>query len=113
MPANVLPLGGAELLELPPDLIIIQAKMVEGAAIHSGLLIGTLPSWAPANVGVFEFLVAYMLRYFGEAEGGVILAYTIVFHLVILLPQILLGGIAAIKGSRLESAMRQAAQEGA
>jgi uncharacterized protein (TIRG00374 family) len=91
----------------------IDLGLVEGAAIHSVLSIGTLPSWAPANVGVFEFLVAYMLRFFDEGDGGVILAYTIVFHLVVLLPQIILGGIAAIKGSRLESAMREAAQEGA
>lgn len=91
----------------------IDLGLVSGAAIHSVLSIGTLPSWAPASVGVFEFLVAYMLRFFGEGNGGVILAYTIIFHLVILLPQIVLGGIAAIKGSRLESAMLEAAQEGA
>ncbi len=90
----------------------IDLGMVEGAAVHTVLSVGTLPSWAPANVGVFEFLVAYMLRFFGEGDGGLILAYTILLHLIVLLPQIVLGGIAAIKGSRLESAMRKATQEG-
>lgn len=79
----------------------IDLSLVEGTAIHAVLSVGTLPSWAPANVGVFEFLVAYMLRFFGTTNGGVIFAYTILLHLVIIAPQIVLGGIAALKGNRL------------
>src|SRR5690606_8918146 len=33
MPTDVLPLGGTQLLEFPPDLLVIQAQVVQGAAI--------------------------------------------------------------------------------
>lgn len=82
----------------------IQLGLVEGAAVHAVLAIGTVPSWAPANVGVFEFLTAATLRYFGLTDNGVILAYTLLFHLVIVLPQIVLGGLAVLKSEKLPDA---------
>ena len=82
----------------------LQLGLVEGAAVHAVLAIGTVPSWAPANVGVFEFLTAATLRYFGLTDSSVILAYTLLFHLVIVLPQVILGGLAALQSEKLPDA---------
>jgi len=71
------------------------------ATIHIGLTVGTLPPSTPAKVGIFEFLVVFMLnRFFAIEDGAVALAYALVFHLVVVLPQLLLGGIALARGKR-------------
>jgi uncharacterized membrane protein YbhN (UPF0104 family) len=72
---------------------------VAATAIHVVLTVGTVPPSTPAKVGVFEFLVAFMLKFFGVENDALILAYTIIFHLVVVLPQILLGGIAVARGT--------------
>jgi len=72
--------------------------LASAAAIHVAVTVGTLPPSTPAKVGVFEFLVAFMLRFFGVENASVILTYTLLFHLVVVLPQILFGGIAAARG---------------
>ena len=72
--------------------------LASAAAIHVAVTVGTVPPSTPAKVGVFEFLVAFMLRFFGVENASVILAYTLLFHLVVVLPQILFGGIAAARG---------------
>lgn len=74
--------------------------LAAAAAIHVAVTVGTLPPSTPAKVGVFEFLVAFMLRFFGVENASVILAYTLLFHLVVVLPQILFGGVAAARGKR-------------
>ncbi|MDX1686567.1 MAG: lysylphosphatidylglycerol synthase transmembrane domain-containing protein [Candidatus Promineifilaceae bacterium] len=72
--------------------------LASAAAIHVAVTAGTVPPSTPAKVGVFEFLVAFMLRFFGVENASVILAYTLLFHLVVVSPQILFGGIAAARG---------------
>lgn len=72
--------------------------LASAAAIHVAVTVGTVPPSTPAKVGVFEFLVAFMLRFFGVENASIILAYTLLFHLVVVLPQILFGGIAAARG---------------
>lgn len=78
----------------------IPLGLLAAATIHVVLTVGTLPPSTPAKVGVFEFLVAFMLQFFGVEGGATILAYTILYHLVVVLPQIAFGGIAAARGSR-------------
>lgn len=82
----------------------ISLGLVAAAAIHVVLTAGTVPPSTPAKVGIFEFLVAFMLRFFGLDDGGVILTYTIIYHLVVVAPQIVFGGIAAARGKRLARA---------
>lgn len=72
--------------------------LASAAAIHVAVTVGTVPPSTPAKVGVFEFLVAFMLRFFGVENASVILAYTLLFHLVVVLPQILFGAVAAARG---------------
>jgi uncharacterized membrane protein YbhN (UPF0104 family) len=94
----------AFLYILTPFLLLhafnIPLGLAEAASIHVVLNIGTIPSWAPANVGIFEFLVAFMLRQFNQTDSGVIAGYTLLLHLVIVLPQIVIGGLAALRGGR-------------
>lgn len=77
----------------------IPLGLVPAAAIHVVLTVGTLPPSTPAKVGVFEFLVAFMLRFFDIESSALILAYTIIYHLVVVIPQIIFGGIAAARRS--------------
>jgi uncharacterized protein (TIRG00374 family) len=81
----------------------ISLGLVPAAAIHVVLTIGSVPPSTPAKVGVFEFLVAFMLRSFGVQDGALILAYTIIFHLVVVLPQIVFGGIAGLRKTGLKN----------
>lgn len=75
--------------------------IVAAAAIHVVLTIGTLPPSTPAKVGVFEFLVVFMLtKVLGVENEAVALAYAVLFHLIVVLPQILLGGVAVARGNR-------------
>jgi uncharacterized protein (TIRG00374 family) len=82
----------------------IPLGILAAAAIHVVLTIGSLPPSTPAKVGIFEFLVAFMLRFFGVENDSIILAYAILFHLVVVLPQLLLGVIALARGSNRELA---------
>ena len=82
----------------------ISLGLVAAAAIHVVLTLGTLPPSTPARVGVFEFLVAFMLRFFDIENSAVILTYTIIFHLVVVIPQLILGGVAALHRNRPEYA---------
>lgn len=75
----------------------IPLGLVPAAAIHVVLTVGTLPPSTPAKVGIFEFLVAFMLRFFDVENGALILAYTIIYHLVVVIPQIVFGGISAAR----------------
>ena len=77
----------------------ISLGLAPAAAIHVVLTAGTVPPSTPAKVGVFEFLVAFMLRFFGLENSATIVAYTIIYHLVVVIPQIVLGGIAAARRS--------------
>ena len=80
----------------------ISLGLVPAAAIHVVLTVGTLPPSTPAKVGVFEFLVAFMLHFFGIENSAVILTYTIIYHLVVVTPQIVLGGLAAARRTGLK-----------
>jgi hypothetical protein len=74
-------------------------NLAAAATIHVGLTVGTLPPSTPAKVGIFEFLVVFMLnRFFAIEDSAVALAYALVFHLVVVLPQLVLGGIALARG---------------
>lgn len=78
----------------------ITLGLAPAAAIHVVLTAGTLPPSTPAKVGVFEFLVAFMLRFFDVENGATILTYTIIYHLVVVTPQIAFGGVAAARRTK-------------
>ncbi len=69
------------------------------ALVHLTLSIGSIPASTPGNVGIFEALVAFMLHQLGLDDDGVILGYAIVYHLVAVTPQIVLGAVAATQSN--------------
>ena len=69
--------------------------LIEAAVIHVVVTIVTTPPSTPGKIGVFNGAVALVLLSYGMADEAVIISYSIVFHLVVIVPQIVLGSIAA------------------
>jgi uncharacterized protein (TIRG00374 family) len=70
----------------------------EAAVLHTLLSIGTTPPSTPGKVGVFEWIVIWLLmNLFGFGDEAVALSYALVFHLVVILPQLALGAVAALR----------------
>ncbi|MDX1664021.1 MAG: lysylphosphatidylglycerol synthase transmembrane domain-containing protein [Candidatus Promineifilaceae bacterium] len=94
------------LLSILTPLVLFPAfdlapELLPAATLHAVLMVGTLPPSTPAKVGVFEFLVVYTLRTVTDVESeSLLLAYALIFHLVVILPQIIFGGIAAVRGGK-------------
>jgi glycosyltransferase 2 family protein len=72
----------------------IPLGLAEAALINVVVLIVSTPPSTPARIGVFDGTVSFMLFRFGLVSEAVIVSYTIVFHLVVMLPQIVLGSAA-------------------
>ncbi len=77
----------------------LELGLKEATLLHLTLIIGLIPASTPANVGIFEGLVVFMLNQFGLTDNAAILSYAIVFHLVVVLPQIILGSISVIRSN--------------
>lgn len=77
---------------------------VEAAFIHIAVTIALVPASTPAKIGIFDGVVAFLLLQFGLQNEAVIAGYTIVYHAIVILPLILLGGVAA---SRTNASLRQ------
>lgn len=73
--------------------------LAEAAAIHIFVSIALVPPSTPAKIGVFDGVVAFLLFQFGLENEATLASYTIVFHLVVILPQIVLGWVAASRSS--------------
>jgi uncharacterized membrane protein YbhN (UPF0104 family) len=71
--------------------------LIQAALIHVVVTIATTPPSTPGKIGVFNGAVALMLYSFGAGDDAVIISYSIVFHLVVIVPQIVLGSIAVGK----------------
>lgn len=67
------------------------------AALHLALTVGALPPSTPARIGVFEAIVIFLLGTFAVGDSAARLAYALIFHLVVVVPQLLLGGIALLR----------------
>jgi uncharacterized protein (TIRG00374 family) len=75
----------------------LELSLVQAALIHVVVTIAITPPSTPGKLGVFNGIVAIMLYSFGVSDDAAIISYSIVFYLVAILPQILLGSIAAAK----------------
>jgi uncharacterized protein (TIRG00374 family) len=72
-------------------------SLAQAALIDSALSITTTPPSTPGQLGVFEATVVFFLDLFGQTEPSVNISYALVFHMVVLLPKIVLGSIAAAR----------------
>jgi uncharacterized protein (TIRG00374 family) len=61
------------------------------------LSIGSAPSSTPGKVLIFEGLVTFTLIQLGHTNNAVILSYAIVYHLVVVVPQLVLGTLAMVR----------------
>lgn len=73
----------------------IPLTIIDAALIHVVVSVAIAPPSTPAKIGVFNGAAALMLYQFGLTDETAILSYAILFYLVVILPQILLGIIAA------------------
>lgn len=73
----------------------LQQGFLEAAVIHVVVTIATTPPSTPGKIGVFNGAVALVLLGYGMADEAVAISYSIVFYLVVIVPQIILGSIAA------------------
>jgi hypothetical protein len=62
-----------------------------------GATIATAPASTPAKIGVVQFAIIFILSQLAVGTEAAVWSYAIVFHLVVVLPQIFLGMIAAAK----------------
>lgn len=69
--------------------------LVDAALIHFMVSLAIAPPSTPGKIVVFDGAVAFVLLGFGLKNEAVIVSYAVIFHLVVVLPQIVLGGIAA------------------
>ncbi|MBK8433391.1 MAG: flippase-like domain-containing protein [Chloroflexi bacterium] len=67
----------------------------EAVLLNGVLLLGLVPSSAPGNVGVFEFLCLAVLRPLDATDEATLLGFALLFHGIVLLPQ-LVGGVLAV-----------------
>lgn len=74
----------------------LQLGLKEAAILHLVLTAGLTPPSTPGKILLFEGLVVLTLQQFGSADNATLLSYAILFHLVVMLPQILLGSLAAM-----------------
>ena len=68
---------------------------IEAAVVHIVVTIAITPPSTPGKIGVFNGAVALILLSFGLTNEAVVISYSIVFLLVVIVPQIALGSIAA------------------
>lgn len=71
--------------------------LVEAVLLNLVLSVGSTPPSTPAKMGVFEWLVAFTLGRFGLTDNVIIVSYALIYHAVVILPQIVLGSVAIFR----------------
>lgn len=81
---------------LTPYFMILAFNLPLGlaaaAAINLTVLIGSIPSSAPGNIGIFEFLTVLALQQLGLPDSETLLGFAFLFHLVVVGPVVIWGG---------------------
>lgn len=71
--------------------------LLEGALMHVVVSVVTTPPSTPAKIGIFNSAAALLLLSLNAPNEAAVVGYSIAFHLVVMLPQIILGSIAAAR----------------
>ncbi len=90
------------MLSVATPLLLLRAfhlpfGWVEAAIINIAVMVALAPPSTPGKIGIFDGVVAFLLLQFGYKNEAVIASYTIVYHLIVVLPLILLGIYAAVR----------------
>ncbi|HSH04965.1 MAG TPA: lysylphosphatidylglycerol synthase transmembrane domain-containing protein [Anaerolineae bacterium] len=68
----------------------------EAALIHLAVTVGSVPPSTPGKIGVFEWFTVITLQSFAPLDNSLLVSYALVFHLVVIIPQLIFGFWAAI-----------------
>lgn len=72
--------------------------LLEATLINLGVLIMSVPPSTPGKIGVVQFVIITLIHRFDPSlPDATIISYAIVFHLIVFLPVILLGAVAALR----------------
>lgn len=67
---------------------------IEAAIIFIVVSLALVPPTTPGKIGLLDGVVAFLLIQFGLDNQATIASYTIIYHLILILPLIILGSIA-------------------
>lgn len=73
----------------------IPLGLAEAAVVDSALSLATAAPSTPGQLGIFEGTVVLVLYQFGQTNQAITVSFALVYHLIVLLPKIVLGGLAA------------------
>lgn len=73
----------------------ISLNFAHAALVHVAVSVAVVPPSTPAKIGVFNGVVALVLFQLGIEDEAIVVGYSIVFYLVVIIPQLVLGSIAA------------------
>jgi len=73
----------------------LRLTLLDAALIHLVVSIAITPPSTPAKIGVFNAATALMLVQFGLTDEAAVAGFAILFYLVVIAPQIVLGIVAA------------------
>ncbi len=97
----VLSLVIAGLSVLLPFLIFpalaMDLSLVDAALIHVVVSVVAAPPSTPVKIGVFNGAAAFVLWQLGVRDEALIVSYSILFYLVVIVPQLVLGIIASAR----------------
>lgn len=88
------------ILSLLTPFLLFQAfslplGIAEAAVVDSALSLTTSAPSTPAQLGIYEGTVVVVLSQFGQIDQAVAFSFAVVYHLLVLLPKFVLGGLAA------------------
>ena len=91
-----------QLLAILTPFVLFQAfalplNLVDAALLDSALTFTAAPPSTPGQIGVFEGTVTLVLSQLGSFDGVILVSFAIIYHLIVLIPKIIFGGLAALR----------------
>ena len=88
------------ILSLLTPFLLFQAfrlplGIAEAAVVDSALSLTTSAPSTPAQLGIYEGTVVLVLTQLGQIDQAIAFSFAVVYHLLVLLPKFVLGGLAA------------------
>ena len=72
-------------------------NLVDAVLLDSALTFTAAPPSTPGQIGIFEGTVTLVLSQLGSFDGAILFSFAIVYHLIVLIPKIIFGGLAALR----------------
>lgn len=75
----------------------LDLTILDAAVVHVVVSVVAAPPSTPVKIGVFNGAAAFVLWQLGLRNEAVIVSYSILFYLVVIVPQLILGIIASVR----------------